>query len=918
MGTQMVQDQLHQLTDWGNPPIAQGGVKVPDMSALYAKLSDPTFQQNALSKAGNLQGGGFDLGSTGMSALTALPDFISGVQNISANVQKAKEAERFAKVANVVGQAATTRDYNPKKYVRPEDYLTENPYSQGTGYTGYAANGTMIGGNPTEIQNTYAPGNLYGDLGYEPLNDSNPKQYKKGGKLPKAGVGSSVGSVAGTAFFGPVGGMVGGALGGLIDTAIDGGQQAKIDRFINEGQNSLQQASWQSSLQSGKFNKFMEDGGWVSNDWQPQVITTFGEHKLSDLLQPPHDADMLRAGGHLKNYTPPSARAMFTDKKMAMGGDLQVGDGGYAETISQNPFLPDGGEMVMFRGQSHDDGGIDMQYGENGVEVQGGEPAVKLEDGGQSKDLVVFGGIKINKQLANLIGDEKAEGKKMQTYIGDIGKNDAKQQKTIQKGLDLIEEYDENSVFDQLSMNSGKAMVMGGKAHQKINAEKIKNTAMVQDAIHKTAKQLGVKSDKLAEGKFEQETDPRMMSKNGNQLSKAQNGTWVEDVWVPETGNNLTPVFPKGDVSQQLLNLKSKGKGFTTLKNKGLLDLTNQARAELAGLKTKGKNIPTMKDKSPFDAINQIRLNAIGNYGQVPSDVTSPVVKTPFAEPVSATYPSSVGDLAKTEKPKTDWESFGKIALSQLSPFITPKSKLPLEPSELYPEMLALATNQLQPVPAQQVQFDPLQYAPKTPIQDMLNEVDMQTRAAQRLAGNNPAALAQIAASAAEQKNKIRGEAMRQDLSSVSNITNANKQLKAQTQLQNLQILDDQAVKQAKAISNTKQQAQAAYQSIVNKTIQSKLENQFFAVEQGRNRMRFTDAGNIYNANGPQFFNIPKVGSTTSGQAASNLIDIGGKKYRPIDYDNKTGQPTKFELAAKKGAKVKARNSSIVKALKSL
>ena len=29
----------------------------------------------------------------------------------------------------------------------------------------------------------------------------------------------------------------------------------------------------------------MEEGGWVSNDWMPQVIATFGEHKLKDLLK---------------------------------------------------------------------------------------------------------------------------------------------------------------------------------------------------------------------------------------------------------------------------------------------------------------------------------------------------------------------------------------------------------------------------------------------------------------------------------------------------------------------------------------------------------------------------------------------------------------------------------------------------------
>jgi hypothetical protein len=45
--------------------------------------------------------------------------------------------------------------------------------------------------NGAEIQNTYAPDVIYTDLGYEPLNDSNVKQYNKGGKLKKAASGVS-------------------------------------------------------------------------------------------------------------------------------------------------------------------------------------------------------------------------------------------------------------------------------------------------------------------------------------------------------------------------------------------------------------------------------------------------------------------------------------------------------------------------------------------------------------------------------------------------------------------------------------------------------------------------------------------------------------------------------------------------------
>jgi hypothetical protein len=237
---------------------------------------------------------------------------------------------------------------------------------------------------------------------------------------------------------------------------------------------------------------------------------------------------MLRAGGHIAQvgYTAPSAEALQTYEyggQMAMGGELEIGDGGYLETMSYNPNLP-GGEIGMFRGASHDNGGIQTKYGENEVEVEGGEPAVKLKDGGQEENLVVFGNMKINNNIASLMGDPKAKGKKFKTYIADLAKSDAKQLKTIQKGLDLIEEYKGSSSTDRLGMNSGMAKLMGGKAQQKINADKIKEAGIVQDAIHQTAKQLGVKSDKLAEGKLEKETDLSMVAKSGKKMRKAQEG----------------------------------------------------------------------------------------------------------------------------------------------------------------------------------------------------------------------------------------------------------------------------------------------------------------------------------------------------------------------------------------------------------
>ena len=642
MGSKMVNDQLHQLTDFGNPPIAQYGIgmkKKPqnfnnylqgttqfgmnpdgsmkqvgdafnnssmaqqsgqqmasDMSSQFAPPSaDKLLGKNDIN-SGAAKAGGFDAGAAGMAGLQGIGKVIGGIEAIAAQKKAQKKAQQSAQLGELALTAQQTMEKPKNQYVRPEDSLVQpgqlgNPYGTDTNYL-QAQDGAMIGGNPTEIQNTYTPGDLYSDLGYEPLEESVYKQYRRGGNVPKAEfgeyfqdsgqaqIGSAVGGAVAQGFGLPpaVGELVGKVAGNLLGGAKDARKlQAQKDKAaLNQSMMGFMQ-----NRSQGPLNANLEHGGWVSNDWQPQTFTKFGEYSAKDLLKPPHDADMLRSGGHLAQvgYTAPSAEALYTGRpdmpqaqfgvimgsinkgmidtvqnseqanklkqaisagmmnyggKMALGGELQIGDGGYAETLSYNPNLP-GGEIGMFRGASHDNGGIQTQYGENGVEVEGGEPFTVLEDngsedgnnlegGGSKENLVVFGNIKINKEIADLMGDPKAKGKKFKTYIADVAKNDAKQLKTIQKGLDLIEEYDGNSSYDRLGMNSGMASLMGAKAQQKINADKIKEAGIVQDSIHKVANEYGVKSDKLAEGKFEKETDPSMIAKDGTKLKKAQNG----------------------------------------------------------------------------------------------------------------------------------------------------------------------------------------------------------------------------------------------------------------------------------------------------------------------------------------------------------------------------------------------------------
>ncbi len=439
----------------------------------------------------------------------------------------------------------------------------------GVGTNVLAQDGAMIGGTPTEIQNMYNPGTLYSDLGYEPLNDtSKVKQYVAGGKLKKAADGSGVeggfdigslfsnqqimggvgqliegkapeagnrigrgiGTAAGTAIGGPIGGAIGGLLGSAIGGIVDRSEE-KIKRYQDQATRSMGNIMGQQmgvNIQN-RFGAFMQDGGttspyeWVSHTWQPRTITQFGEYKMKDLLKPPADADMLRAGGHLKAYTPPSARAMSTERPaMQMGGELQTHWGGYAEPMSYNPYLPDGGETIMFRGQSHDESdgrgntGIGITYGENPVEVERGEPAVKLQDGTSGDtNLTVFGNINITKAFASMLGDSKAQGKKFKTYVADLSKQENKQNKLIDKSIDQLDNMNVQNSFDKLALGTLQANIEGANAKLKDLAEKKMDAAALQNAIN----------DSKEEDLLNVTDSGEVLAKKGANIPKAQRGT---------------------------------------------------------------------------------------------------------------------------------------------------------------------------------------------------------------------------------------------------------------------------------------------------------------------------------------------------------------------------------------------------------
>jgi len=936
MGKSMVNKQLHQLTDFGNPPIAQYGIGMttkpqdfskylqgtnqfglnPDgtikqvggafnnasmaqmsgqqmasnMSSQFATPSSDTLSGVNDINAGADAGGGKGA-NVAAAAIGAIPGIIAGIEAIGSQRKAINKAYQARELSELNLQANSTREKVKRKYVRPEDNIAQpgqlgNPYGSGTNFL--AKNGKMIGGNPTEIQNMYNPGDIYTDAGYEPLESQKLKQYKQGGNLPEAEFGdyfqnsgqAQIGSATGTAIGSLVGGPLGGAIGGLIGTVggnlFGGAKQAReLQKEKDKAEMNTQQAAYQQTMQN-QFGAYMEQGGkvdvgdeykWVSHTWQPQTITKFGEYNVKDLLKPPHDADMLRSGGHLKDeyYTPPSAEAMFTGRperkpltmehggQMAMGGDLEVIEGGKAETISYNPFLPDGGETVMFKGRSHDNGGIPINFGENGVEVEGGEPAVKLRDGGNESNMVVFGNMKLSKMAADEFGIPDAKGKKFKHVAEEISKVEKKQNKLIEKATERADMTTGSSGFDQLKMNTSEAQLIGANMKLRNAAILKQNLGAVQNAILDTASELGVKSDELAQGKLVKEKDPRMMAQAGTN--------------VPYSGTPFldAPQLYPGPTPRELV--------------------TNIVSDALKGV-------------PPMQEYTQIPYQPGFGSSSVLPDVTvtgDKLSSTANLSPIS-------DDALMSDKGKFDWKGLGQMALSNLAPFLRPRTKLGLDPEELYPEYFAMATNQLEPVQAQT--FQPMLDTPMDiSLNDQLNAIDSQSRAAIRAAGSNPSAQAMIMAQSLEAKNKVLGEQTRINAANKMQVYDKNRALLNEAQLKNLQILDKQYVRQSEAKSNTKAQTLEALKSIAAKTAQNKLENKTLNTYENMYNYRFSPSGVAFNTNAPAQFNIP------GASGSQNTTDAKGNDLLPI-Y-NKKGKVT--------GYKVKeARNGAIVQALKNL
>ena len=991
-----------------------GNLQMAGMQPLGQSLS----QLNPLPHSKQLMGNSGDKKGTPFNfdgAMNVFNGIKSGFDNIKARQKKIDSLQTWAGVTGVLKDAAISnafvqkpqRQWNRPDQLRNINSASEQYNTKGRGTDIYGQNGSMIGGNPTEIQNTY---NDEYDI-YTDLEDPNEvKAYQTGGgfgnfmsqlngSLGGSATGGFMGNIgtqgpftsmiAGDSELGGLGGTIGsiGGPGGAMFGAMAGkffdkqpGQETNALNEIASNQSFINRINMGGDItrglqgmgvgQNGQELMNYEEGGYMNPNYNPQVITMFGDHNADDFADYAHK---YRAGGHLKEYTPPSERAMQTYENggemtsYAMGGQLQTHWGGKVNTIAQNPYLPGSGEISMLSGASHDNGGIGISYngGEDGyqsmaangaemgaqVEAETGEPIIEMAEGGSmgsNTSAVIFGNIPFSKKVAQATGDEdliklaeKYDGKTYKKIISKLALPQEKANKTKVKASEIANDADKTK-WGALDLKTAQMMEYGADETQKDYASKIMKLANLQNATQDVKKEksyaagYNLSAEELGKGNEVRDYDPitkdaeleNPYAKSGALLGKAQNSKVVKgkgDKWsYTQAGNTGNPAWDDAQrYDQEWTPSVQKALGDKERAKKMLDYINNSYGDESAKVKKNLNKFSTEDEKINF-LIKQGTNKQVGPIHHVIDAAikyTTPGMTTPLKEEVKE-------EKKKLETAPIPYQRNKLVDFANMiSPFFQNDNLPDLDQRQLAKEYMAMAQNTPYGVEAQQY-FPELDPVYRVSYQDIMNQNTSDFRDVQRQVGDNPAALANLLSSKYKANQAVKGEEFRANQAIEQQIFGGNRAKVNQARATNLQLLADQRDKQLQADSLTKTINQEAVGSIANKYLENDARNAEYKVK--RNlfpNYRYGETGNIYNQGYTQL-NIPQIYGNKATLQQVPIYgpdgEITGYQMKPYGTTTETTTApyqTPGIVAAKKngGSVVKnAKNSSVVKAFKNL
>lgn len=873
------------------------------------------------------------------AAIQAGTAIAEGIPAVKSQRKKVKQSRAMADASDVVKKAFFSTDVDARNVYADNAKRVRNAlqpvvsgneffpsYGVGTNVLGQAQSGG-------EIANTFAPGTLYDDLGYEPLGESvyQPltdqeivKAYKSGGLMraqqggylnsdhfkrnassyqtllntgstimdnigegPDAGtgigggIGSALGTAVGSYFGGPVGGavlgaagkFVGGAIGGVIDQS-----DTKIKKANKRFQANLSEMTNINNLRNS-YGTYTKNGGNIN----PQELKYFGEHSVKSLFKPDPMMETLRTGGNIRQNSV---------------GDINALSGGSLEPISYNPYSDGNGITSMIKGQTHEESngrhtGVLLNYNQaqNGmsmeadVEAENNEPVTEIGD-----SAVIFGDQVINKTT---VGNDPMfkgmYGKTFKKAMAGIAEQNQKLNKQQAKNTKALNSLDVRTPIDKLTLNS---LTMNAKAidtKYAVNDAMMKKAAAYQEVVNNEAQRLGINSGDFSRGKL-----------STNELSSAQNGKSVKSTSAMQN-------FPKGQHKGDTFYGKVTQADFDALKREN----------PWFDWKTfdPKKETDVLRFQNDFNKMSEAvgskaRINPDGQFGEqtasarIETDEPGAVVNTSKKiDTPKDTLPDTLPDTKDHNYGVTPYKKAGwETAIGQILPWLRRQPGEDLQGDQVLGEMLAL-TDKEEPVQARY--YHPNLRTPyDVSYQDQLNANQADFNQLVRASGNNPEALSALAAQKYGANSKVLAEQFRANQAMKEGVYSQNTGILNDALMKNLQIADQQYVRQATAKSATKALKQEALNSIASKLAQNRLEN----------RTLQTYANMFPDYSYDKNFRIRKTGAPVDWNISQGVYQT---KDAPIDrvpiYDSK-GEIVGYQAVETK----EARHGSLIKAFKNL
>lgn len=531
--------------------------------------------------------------------------------------------------------------------------------------------------------------------------------------------------------------------------------------------------------------------------------------------------------------------------------NLSIIEGGDAEVISNNPYTP---ETIQYSGQSHDNGGITIDYNGTPVEVEGGE----TQTGN-----VVFGNMKI-----------PGTNTKFKDASKQLAKEELKASKILSTGEQLLN-IEPINAYRTLKANSGKLLTEIADKKLQEAAQTKEHLSFIQDMMLKGKEQ----SKKKNGGEIEIAKDGLTLAERNNNPGnlrfigqkgavKGDSGfakfesyddgfnAMINDLKAKQTGRTKTGLGPNSTLSDLInvyapaadknnpvaySNTVAKLMGVTPDTKIGDLD-TNELAKSMAAVED-GAYSKKMKPQSTFGQ----KPRSIQERSQVITPLApldfSPLPQTSLGtDPLleqerplgnnNVNYYDSPEYRAQLIENSKQQNQIIPLQTNSVSPE-QPIKKLPsladknkLGFSDIAPEIGTLLSNIQGADFVQGQQYDPTLYTPyQVSFQDRLNENNAQLKAMERLAVNNPSAMATLAAQNYQANNSVLGEQFRANQAITNDVINKNVSVINDAEMKNIGLRDQQYARQAQADANTKQQIFDAMSSISNKFSKNKKEN---------------------------------------------------------------------------------------------